>query len=167
MDSATAAGLAMTFNFITLAVAAIWLLAPWARRRPGIQAVIPFLWLHTGRTIALQLYSSQAAGFAISDGLRDQIVWGDQLGFALALASLLVIWLRPALARPVLWLFVIATVVDLGNALIGGVREDALAQATDISWIILTFYVPALWVSVALVAWILVRTRRSGWTTSP
>jgi hypothetical protein len=43
--------------------------------------------------------------------------------------------------------------VDLGNAAVMGIRDDLFDRATDVSWLILTFYVPALWVSVALVAW--------------
>jgi hypothetical protein len=34
-----------------------------------------------------------------------------------------------------------------------GIREDLFDRAADLSWLILAFYVPALWVSVALVAW--------------
>jgi hypothetical protein len=34
-----------------------------------------------------------------------------------------------------------------------GIREHLFDKATDLSWLILTFYVPALWVSVALVVW--------------
>jgi hypothetical protein len=34
-----------------------------------------------------------------------------------------------------------------------GIREDLFDKAADVSWLILTFYVPALWVSVVLVAW--------------
>jgi hypothetical protein len=44
-------------------------------------------------------------------------------------------------------------VLDLGNAAVMGIREHLFDKATDVSWLILTFYVPALWVSVALVVW--------------
>ena len=61
-------------------------------------------------------------------------------------------------ARPVIWVFIVVTVVDLGNAALGGLREGAFETATDVSWLILTFYVPLLWITTALVAW-LVTTR--------
>lgn len=41
-------------------------------------------------------------------------------------------------------------------------REDLFESATDISLMILIFYVPALWISTALVAWQLLRSRREG-----
>jgi hypothetical protein len=49
--------------------------------------------------------------------------------------------------------FVVATVLDLSSAAVMGIREDLFDKAADVSWQILTFYVPALWVSVVLVAW--------------
>jgi hypothetical protein len=53
----------------------------------------------------------------------------------------------------------LATVVDLGNALVLGLREDLFARASGVSWLILTFYVPAFWVTTGLVVWqLLTRT---------
>jgi hypothetical protein len=72
---------------------------------------------------------------------------------ALALATLYALRSRWRLAIPLAWVFVAATVIDLSNAAIMGIREDLFDRAADVSWLILTFYVPALWVSVALVAW--------------
>jgi hypothetical protein len=66
------------------------------------------------------------------------------------------------LAIPLAWVFVAATVIDLGNAAVMGIREDLFDKAADVSWLILTFYVPALWVSVVLVAWRLWTRQESG-----
>ena len=52
-----------------------------------------------------------------------------------------------------LWLFVVATLVDLGNDTIAGIREQLFATAVGTTWMILIFYVPALWVTLALIAW--------------
>jgi hypothetical protein len=71
----------------------------------------------------------------------------------LALATLCALHYRWRLAIPLAWGFVVATVLDLSNAAVMGIREDLFDKATDVSWLILTFYVPALWVSVALVVW--------------
>ncbi len=160
MTTHSAAILAMSFNFITLIVLALWLFVPWARRRPLAAAITPLVIVHTGRTVALQLFSSQANGYDISDRVRDEIVWGDQLGFLLALLTLIAIWLWPRVAKPFAWAMVVVTVIDLANALVAGLRNDLLGKATDVSWMILTFYVPMLWISTGLIAWLLV-TRRT------
>ena len=161
MDTGTAAQLAMSVNLVTLIILAVWRYVPWASRRNVIDALTPLVAFHCARTVALQLYSAQDNGFAISDGVRDQIVWGDQLGALLAIVTLLCLWRAPRAARPVGWLLVIATVIDLSNALAAGIREELLSDATDMSWMILTFYVPGLWVSIGLIAWLLA-TRADG-----
>ena len=71
----------------------------------------------------------------------------------LAPATLYALRHRWRMAIPLAWGFVVATVLDLGNAAVMGIGEDLFDKATDVSWLILTFYVPALWVSVALVGW--------------
>jgi hypothetical protein len=164
MDTQAAAILAMTLNFATLLVVALWLFVPWSRRVTVVAAVTPLVIIHTGRTIALQLFSSQANGYDIPDAIRDQIVWGDQIGFLLALLTVLALWLRPPLAKPLSWLLVAVTVIDLTNALIGGLRYELLDKATDVSWLILTFYVPMLWVSTGLILWLLLTRREESWT---
>ncbi|MGI9607866.1 MAG: hypothetical protein ACR2P0_17190 [Acidimicrobiales bacterium] len=161
MSTGAAAQLAMSLNFITLIVLAVWRFAPWARSRSLVEALAPLVAIHAGRTIALQLYSAQEAGFAISDSVRNQIIWGDQLGAVLAIATLITLWRAPRFAPMMAWILVAATVIDLSNALIAGIRHDLLAEATDVSWMILTFYVPLLWTSIALVAWLLITHGRS------
>lgn len=159
MNTEYAAQLAMTANFATLIFASARFVAPWLRRQSLGAALAPLLLVHTGRTIALQLYSAQYHGFPIPDSARNQIVWGDQLGFALALAALVALWLRPEWAKAVTWLLVAETVLDLGNALRLGLAYHLLGTATDLSWLILTFYVPVLWVSTGLMVWLLVIRR--------
>ena len=160
MSTSTAAQLAMSVNYATLAVLALWQFVPWARTQPLINALWPLLAIHTARTIALQLYSAQADGLDISDSVRNQIVWGDQVGAVLALLTLVALWVRPPVVKFLGWVLVTATVIDLGNALVQGIRHDLLSDVTDVSWLILTFYVPLLWVSIALVAWLLATRHR-------
>jgi hypothetical protein len=110
----------------------------------------------------MTLFSAQAFGFAIPNSTRDQIVYGDLIGMGLALASLYALRSRWRMAIPLVWVFMVATVIDLGNAAVMGIREDLFDKATNVSWLILTFYVPALWVSVVLVAWRLWTREGSG-----
>jgi hypothetical protein len=154
MTELTAAALvAMVLSFVVFGTAAAWYAVPWMRAVALSAAITPLLWLHAFRHVALQLFSAQAFGFAIPDLTRDEIVYGDLIGMLLALATLYALHSRWRLAIPLAWVFVVATVLDLGNAAVMGIREHLFDKATDVSWLILTFYVPALWVSVALVAW--------------
>ena len=162
MDPTAAALVAMILSFVVFGTAAAWYAVPRMRAVALGAAITPLLWIHAFRYVALQLFSAQEFGFAIPDPTRDQIVYGDLLGMALALATLYALRYRWRYAIPVAWVFVVATVLDLGNAAVMGIREDLFDKATDVSWLILTFYVPALWVSVVLVAWRLWTREESG-----
>jgi hypothetical protein len=154
MTELTAAALvAMLLSFVVFATAAAWYAVPWMRAVGLAAAITPLLWIHAFRHVALQLFSAQAFGFAIPDRIRDQIVYGDLIGMTLALATLYALHYRSRVAIPLAWVFVVATVLDLSNAAVMGIREHLFDKATDVSWLILTFYVPALWVSVALIVW--------------
>jgi len=57
------------------------------------------------------------------------------------------------LATLLVWVFVAETAFDLVNSTIAGVREQLFATASGVTWLVLTFYVPLLWVSVGLIVW--------------
>jgi hypothetical protein len=163
MTELTAAALvAMALSFVVFATAAAWYAVPRMRAVALAAAITPLLWIHTFRYVALQLISAQEFGFGIPNSTRDQIVYGDLVGMVLALATLYALRFRWRSAIPLAWVFVVATVLDLSNAAVMGIREDLFDKATDVSWLILTFYVPALWVSVVLVAWRLWTREGSG-----
>lgn len=164
MSLMSAAMLAMLVSFVAYITAAAWYAVPRLRTVSLAAAVTPLLWIHVYRYVALQLFSAQLTGFGISNVGRNEIVFGDVIGALLALATLHAFRHAWRFAVPLAWVFVAATVIDLGNAAFVGVREGLFDKATGVSWLILTFYVPALWVSVALVAWQLLTNPRRALT---
>jgi hypothetical protein len=160
MGLATAGILAMMLSFVAVIAAAIWYIAPWLSQRGRADALIPLLWVHALRHVALQILSAQKAGFAVSNALRDEILYGDVVGMILALLSIFALRKRAGFAIPLVWLFAVATAFDLVNASIGGMREGALGSAVAVTWLILTFYVPLLYTSLGLIVWQLVRRAR-------
>ena len=98
--SLTAAGiLAMLLSFAACIAAATWHVAAWLPLRSRAGALIPLLWVHAFRHVALQILSAQKAGFAVSDGLRDHILYGDLVGMVLAPLAMY----EAALASPSRW----------------------------------------------------------------
>jgi hypothetical protein len=147
----------MLLSFAALIAAAVWHVAPWLAQRGRAGALVPLLWVHAFRHVALQIVSAQKAGFAVSNGLRDEILYGDVAGMVLALLSIFALRRRLGAAIPLVWVFVVVTSVDLVNASIGGMREGALGSAVGVTWLILTFYVPLLYTSLGLIVWQLAR----------
>ena len=156
MTLASAAAVANSLSFLLSALIAIWYVAPWLKTRSRAAALTALLWFHAFRYVALELFSAQAAGLRIPDGLRDQIAYGDLAGSLLALLAIAALRFRFRYAVALTWLFAAATAVDLVNALVSGVRNEMMGAVHDVPWLVLCFYVPGLWVTLALIVWQLV-----------
>jgi len=50
-------------------------------------------------------------------------------------------------------LFAAETAFDLANSTVAGVNEHLFETAAALTWLILTFYVPILWISLGLIVW--------------
>src|SRR5215468_3999733 len=66
-----AAGLASTLSFVVLLLMATWYVIPWLKSRSRADALTALLWVQAFRYVALQIFSAQKFGFAVSDGARD------------------------------------------------------------------------------------------------
>jgi hypothetical protein len=77
MNPSTAAMLAQVFSLGMYAMIARLYVVPWIRTRDRADALVPLLWVHAFRYVALHLIDAQSSGYAISDRLRDRIIYGD------------------------------------------------------------------------------------------
>ena len=160
MSPMSAAALASVLSFVVFAIVTVLYVAPWLAIRQRAEALIPLLWVHAFRHVALQIYSAQQFGFAVSDRARDEIAAGDVTCMVLAVISIVALHYGLRMAPVVVWALVAATIVDLVNATIAGFREQLFATASGLTWLILTFYVPLLWVSLSLIVWQLYSRRQ-------
>jgi hypothetical protein len=153
MSLMSAGALASVLSFLIFVIMAALYVGPWLATRQRAEALTPLLWVHAFRYVALQIYSAQQFGFAVPDAARDQIADGDVIATILAVISILVLHYRLRMAPILVWLFVAEATLDLVNATIAGVREQLFATASGVTWLILTFYVQSLWVSLGLIVW--------------
>ncbi len=167
MSSAAAALLANTLSFVVFVLIALVYAVPWLRTRSRAAALTALLWIHAFRYVALELFSAQRAGLRIPNELRDQIAYGDFAGAVLAVLCILALRFRLHGAVALTWLFAAATFLDLFNALVGGIRHGMMGEVHDVPWLILCFYVPLLWVTLALIVWQLVARRGEGSASTP
>jgi hypothetical protein len=148
-----AQGGAQLLSLIVFAMMARWYVAPWLNTRGRADALIPLLWIHVFRYIALQAFSAQRDGFPISDGGLMEIVVGDVAGSVIALATIVALRYRAGLAIPLAWLLVVETTTDTFLNIRGGIHENLMGAAGGVTWLILGFYVPLLVVSLVLIIW--------------
>jgi hypothetical protein len=161
MTPTAAAALANVLNFVVFALIAAWYVAPWLAAKPRASAITILLWVHAFRDVALQIFSAQQFGFAVSDSTRNVIAAGDLLGMALAVGAIIALRYRRASAAMFLIVaFAAETAFDLVYTSILGVREQLYATASALTFLIVAFYVPLLWVSLGLLIWQLCVRRR-------
>jgi hypothetical protein len=155
-----ASSLATGLAFVWVALFSVWYVVPWMRRHPATVALAACLWVHALRIVALQIFSARAAGFHVSLGTAREIAYGDVAAGCLAVVGVWLLRRRSRAVVPFLWLFIAVAAADLVNATILGVRENATDTATDLTWLILSVYVPVLWAALALAVWQLATRRR-------
>jgi hypothetical protein len=159
MDIKTASFAAITISFIYCIAAARWYVIPWLRSVARAKALVPLLWVHVARYVALQIYSAQNAGLPVPDGIRDHIAYGDVLTSLLAFASIALLRHRAVIAVPVVLVMSAVGILDLFNSTADGIATNMLAHASGLTWLILNFYVPVLWVTHILILWQLIARR--------
>lgn len=153
MNLKAAAGLAQMSSLIVFVMMARWYVVPLIRSRGRADALIVLLWVHVFRYVALQVYSAQQAGFPISDGGRDRIVYGDLAGMILALVALVALRHRARWSIAWVWLLVAETLIDTVTNVTDGIHEHLFGAANGVTWMVVCFYVPLLTVSLGLTVW--------------
>ena len=153
MSLTLAAEIATALNFAIFTLVAIWYVAPWLGTQQLAAALTPLVWVQVFRDVALQIFSAQHFGFLVSAPTRDMIAYGDVAGTVLALISLVALRYRARIATFLVWILVLETVADLLYGTIAGLHEQLYDKAFGVTWLILAFYVPALWVSLGLIVW--------------
>jgi hypothetical protein len=144
---------AQLISVVVYAAIARWYVAPWLKLRTRADALVPLLWVHVFRYVALNVFSAQETGFPISDSGAMEIVVGDVAGTVMAFAAIALLRLRVWLAIPLAWVLALETIYDTITNIQGGVREHLMGAASGVTWLVLVFFVPAVIVSLALLVW--------------
>jgi hypothetical protein len=150
---------AQLISLVIYVAIARWYVAPWLAGRARAEALIALLWLHVFRYVALQIFSAQQQGFPISTGGALEIVVGDVGGAIIAFAAIVLLRRRALAGVMLCWLLVAETVTDTVLNIRGGIEENLMGAATGVVWMVLVSYVPAVVVSVGLLAWQLIARR--------
>jgi hypothetical protein len=153
MNTVQAQAIAQLLSVAVFLTIARWYFVPWTRAQARADALIPLLWIHVFRYVALQAFSAQQAGFPISDAGRDEIVLGDLMGAFLAMAAIVALRHRARTSIPLVYLLVAETLADTVKNVSNGVHEHLIGRANGVTWLVLAFYVPMILVSLGLVVW--------------
>src|SRR5260370_21843806 len=148
MDLKAAAGLAQLASLVIFVTIAGWYAVPWLRIRGRADALTALLWVHAFRGVALQVYSAQRAGFPISNGGADGIVYGDVGGLILAMIALFALRYRWRWSIPLGVLLVAETLFDTVTNVSGGGLHPPFGAANRGTTTAGCVYMPSLAVNV-------------------
>jgi hypothetical protein len=158
---------AQLITLLVFIALARWYVAPWLSKQQRAEALIALLWVHVFRYVALQVFVAQRDGFPISMGGAMEIVIGDLGGAIIAFSAIVLLRQRVFAGVILCWLLVAETATDTFLNIRGGIEEHLMGAASGVTWMILVFFVPAVVVSVGLLAWQLVSRRQEALTESP
>ncbi len=96
-----------------------------------------------------------------------EIVIGDLGGAIIAFTAIVLLRQRVFAGVILSWLLVAETATDTFLNIRGGIEEHLMGAASGVTWMILVFFVPAVVVSVGLLAWQLVSRRQEALTENP
>ena len=143
---------AQFISLILFLFAARWYVLPRLARMDRAAALTALLWVHVFRYVALQIFSAQHSGFAISDAGARDIVLGDVGGAIIAFVAILLLRRGSRVAVGLAWLLVAETAYDTVSNIRDGIREHLMGAANGITWMTLVYFVPLVIVSAGLIA---------------
>jgi hypothetical protein len=159
MTTTAVFALEIASSFLIIGLAAWWYAWPRLTAMRSADALSLLLFIHCFRTIGVSLLVP-AAGIDIPVRAAQEIGYGDLAAALLALISIVALRYRPALSRPIIWVFSIVGMLDLANAQYVGVLFNLLQHTLGPGWYIVTYFVPLLWVTHVLIVLLLVKQRR-------
>ena len=152
---------ATLLSFCAAIMIGLWYLAPAVTRRPLADALAVLVWFHAFRYIALQIFSAaEVGGLSASSVAQRTIAFGDLATSVVAFITLWMLRRRLPAGKALAWLVAVIGTADLVSATVVGINGKLTDTATDLSWILLTVYVPFLWITAVMLFWQLISRRQ-------
>jgi hypothetical protein len=150
-------GLQTALSLIVFALLAWWYVWPRLRVLPLREALIPLLFLHAFRHIALTLLVTMANHPGVPPDFAQTLAYGDLTAGLLAILALVSLRLRWPFALIVVWVFSVWGLLDLINVAYQAIRVNATAFDLGPTWDVATMIVPALYVTHFMIFALLLR----------
>ncbi|HEY7038011.1 MAG TPA: hypothetical protein VID28_04125 [Methylomirabilota bacterium] len=147
-------GLQVLLSLVVYALIARWYVGPRLVSLPVGQALQPLLALHAFRHLGMVFLVPTVVGATLPPNFALAAAYGDLLAGLLALAAIVALRARAAIAMPLTWVFNVLGLLDLVNAFYQGLSHDVQLGA---AYYIPTFIVPALIVTHIMIFRLLLR----------
>ena len=160
MDTRHLLALQMATNLVSWSLVARWFVWPRVRDRTREEALVPLVAMHWLRTLGLFALVPEVSGaHAAASTWAHHVAIGDMVTVVLAMITVGLLRARHRAAVACTWMFNVWGAGDCAHAAMNAAREEILAHGLAAHAFVVTFGVPALVVSHALVFVVLLRKR--------
>lgn len=146
-----------TISLLAIALLAKGYLWPWLQTQSYTQALMPLLFIHTFRTVALGVLIPALVDPEFPPSIAATIGYGDLTSSILALLTLTALVMKSRIVLPLAWLFSIVGSIDVIGATLIGAQNEMYSFDLGPQWYVPTFYVPLLMVTHVLIVLLLLK----------
>ena len=151
MTAFSAIGIQSALSMTIFSLLAVFYLVPHLRKLKLKQAIITLLWINTFRYLPLILFAPGQVSASIPESVIAAIAFGDLISGLLALIAILLTRFNIRGAMVMTWLFLTLGTLDSINGVYTAISACAYQFPLGFSWIVVTFFVPLIFVSEALI----------------
>ena len=130
-------------------------IAPVLRRLPKEDAFVPLLFLNAFRYLPFILFAPGQISPQVSENTKSIIAYGDFISAILALLSVLFLIYRIRGAIALVWIFFIVGVADSLIGTYTALTAQLQLFPLGFGWVIVAFFVPMIFVSEAMIGFLL------------
>lgn len=150
-----------SLSIIIFSLLGIWYVNPKLSKLPLEKILIPLLWTHTLRYIALVLFLPGQVSPDFPRGILSIIAYGDFITALLSLFAILMLKYRIFGALIMVWIFNFVSVIDIINSIGMAIGARVYNIPLGFTYIIVAFYVPLLVVTQAMMMYWMIKRRNS------
>ena len=144
-------GLQSALSMMIFTLLAVLYLLPVIRTMTLRQALIPLLWLNAFRYIPLILFAPGQVSTAVPFKVTSTIAYGDLLSGLIALIAVISLVFKWPGAVFFTVLFIVVGVLDSIIGVYTAISAEAYKFPLNFSWMVVTFFVPIIFVSEGLI----------------
>lgn len=146
-------------SFVALTLIMRWHILPRLSRLPLEEALIPLIWIHVFRYVALTGFLPGQVSPNAPSGAISTVIFGDTLSGLLALVTVVLLERRTRGAIIAAWIFNIVGLADWALSQVLVTSNDIFQYELGASTLIFVFYVPLLVITHTVMLYWLVRRK--------
>lgn len=147
-----------SLSLLIFSILGIWYITPTFSKSPLEKILIPLLWIHAFRYVALALFLPGQVSTDFPHDILTVITYGDLISALLSLLAILMLKYKMRGALFVVWIFSIVSIADIINSITTAIGAQVYNIPLGFMYLTVAFYVPLMIVTqVMMIYWMIKR----------